>query len=203
MVEEAEGQGPGIGSKSRQGSEIGGFGAFGGDRAPVVVDEMAEVIGQVMILLEITIKNGRKDNSKSVIINSDAVDNVDDVDDEYCCVSDQALVEYATCTILPLLDTTLRRYLPHLPLNNCHNHLVDQRAHFLNQINLSYRLVGGSDCANGGDRRLDGGNNEGNNNVSNHKGHRIKRPGIRTNNHRHTYIPPQTTSKHESSSPPP
>lgn len=71
---------------------------------------MAEVIGQVMIMLEETIKTSRKDKSKSVIINSDAVDSVDGVDDdEYCCVSDQALVEYATCTILPLLDTTLRR----------------------------------------------------------------------------------------------
>ena len=111
MVEEAEGQGSGTKPKSRQGPEIGGFGAFGGDSAPAAVGEIAAVIGQVMKLLEETIKNSRKDKSAR-IISSDAADNVDDGDDEYCCVSDQALVEYATCTILPLLDATLRRYLP-------------------------------------------------------------------------------------------
>ena len=109
-TEEAVGRGLEIGPRSQQGPE---FGAFGGNGAPAAVGEISEVIGRVLKLMEETIKNSRKGKTKS--INIDDGDDIDaDDDDAYCCVSDQALVEYATCTVLPLLDATLRRYTPHL-----------------------------------------------------------------------------------------
>lgn len=133
QTEMAEGQGLGPGQRFGQGPREGGR-VDGG--AAAAAGEVASVRDEVARLVETLCNNhyhkesvetkGSNDAVKSVVDTDDGVNHDIDVVDGVAvhglkgrgaylgkylgCISDQAVVEYATGTALPLLDAALRRW---------------------------------------------------------------------------------------------